>query len=469
MPESTLGAGETAALGLLDIVPNFASIGGWVDLPQGEALFEAAASAASGCIVEVGSYRGRCTLALCAGSSVGAKRPVYAIDPHEEAAGTLGGRFGFKDRAAFFNNFAPTPLVQHVRLLNATSTVVAKGWEKPVSLLVIDGDHRYAAVHADFAAWEPHLVAGATVAFDNCNLPGPKRESEALVAAGTLNFVRRIGDLGIFNYVGGRLPAVGRLSKAARQRLGEYTPRWQDIGYHIYYGGNGTYLYQPIPKCACTTIKTLLLELEELPVDGNEWRRHQKEFNGFPGTNRLSEAEQRDVFEGRTDTFKFVIVRNPYSRLSSVYRDKIVLRPDRHCIDQILASARAMGIALSDPITFNEFVEVIAGQNYADMDPHWRPQYFEGRFATVKYDFVGRTEMMPDDLIYALERIAAPQSIIARATERLNVTGADLAPWKSVAAAVRDRFLDTFAIDFEILQYPRALTGGLPPMTARAA
>ncbi len=68
----------------------------------------------------------------------------------------------------------------------------------------------------------------------------------------------------------------------------------------MYYGGGGGYLYQPIPKSACTTIKTLLLKVEGLPVDENVWRRHQKEYNGFPGTRHLAIEQQLDIFEGRT-------------------------------------------------------------------------------------------------------------------------------------------------------------------------
>ena len=136
------------------------------------------------------------------------------------------------------------------------------------------------------------------------------------------------------------LPAAGNESavfvKAALNKLvdscdkprladSHYKLRVERIGYQMYYGGGGAYLYQPIPKCAYTTIKTLLLVLEGLPVDSNAWRRHQKEFNGFPGTHHLTIQEQLDIFEGRTNTFKFTVVRNPYARLSSAYRDKIQL------------------------------------------------------------------------------------------------------------------------------------------------
>jgi hypothetical protein len=249
------------------------------------------------------------------------------------------------------------------------------------------------------------------------------------------------------------------MSKALREAVDQtgYTLRLGKIGYHMYYGGHGTYLYQPIPKCACTTIKTLLLRAEGLPVDDNIWRRHQKEYNGFPGTHQLTIQEQLDIFEGRTNTFKFVIVRNPYTRMASAYSDKIRLNPTPYLIRNIRKSAASQGTVLSDQITFEQFVTVVSCQSLVEMDHHWRPQYYEGRFAFVKYDFVGRMETMPNDLVYALERIGAPESIIARANERINVAGSSVKLWRAVSPEVQRLFLATFNIDFDALQYARRL------------
>jgi hypothetical protein len=246
---------------------------------------------------------------------------------------------------------------------------------------------------------------------------------------------------------------------APRERVREtgYAFRLAQIGYHMYYGGGGAYLYQPIPKCACTTIKTLLLQVEGLPVDDNVWRRHQKEYNGFPGTHHLTIQEQLDIFEGRTDTFKFVIVRNPYARLASAYCDKILSKPAPYMIRKIKKAAAEQGAALSDPITFEQFVGVVSRQSLADMDPHYRPQYYEGRFPIVRYDFIGRMEAMPCDLVYVLERIGAPEAVIARANERYNAAGSSLDLWETVSPEVHRQFLATFAIDFDTLHYPRGL------------
>jgi hypothetical protein len=262
--------------------------------------------------------------------------------------------------------------------------------------------------------------------------------------------------------------SLGRLAKSAavlRQPLGDtgFRLRPEKIGYQMYYGGNGAYLYQPIAKCACTTIKTLLLQLEGLPVDSNVWRRHQKEFNGFRGTNHLTIQEQLDVFEGRTETFKFVFVRNPYARLASAYEDKIRLNPTPYLLRKIRRSAASQGIVVSDPITFEQFVAVISRQSLEEMDHHFRPQYYEGVFGIVKYDFIGRMETMPEDLIYVFDRIGAPDGLIARVDERYNMAGSSLKIWETVSPAVQRLYLATFGIDFDLLQYTRRL----PALLAR--
>jgi hypothetical protein len=243
----------------------------------------------------------------------------------------------------------------------------------------------------------------------------------------------------------------------APSRETAYRPRLDKIGYDMFYGGNGTYLYQPIPKNACTTIKTLLLQVEGLPVDSNIWRRHQKEYNGFPGTNHLTTREQIEIFEGRTNTFKFVIIRNPYARMASAYAHKMRLAPAAYLVRKIRKAAAEQGVGLSDPITFAEFVSVASRQNLEEMDPHYRLQYYEGRFAIVKYDFVGRMEMLPHDLIYALDRIKAPEQVIMQVHERSNEAGPSLRLWETVPTDVQRSFLATFDIDFEALQYPRRL------------
>jgi Methyltransferase domain len=104
----------------------------------------------------------------------------------------LGGRFGPEDRGAFYRHMLCTGAYRTVRLVNLTSRIVAPGWELPVGLLWIDGDHTYEGVRSDFDLCAPHLTQRATVAFDdaaNRNL-GPYRVIQELIASREYRMVR---------------------------------------------------------------------------------------------------------------------------------------------------------------------------------------------------------------------------------------------------------------------------------------
>jgi hypothetical protein len=450
---------STKRLTLGEALAGLPPIAGPAKPEAAEALFQHAAAASTGAIVAVGKLPDLFLLALCAGAQAGSSSPVHVVGP---AKGKSSGAFA---------RFSRPDLARLLRRVPQT----AEGWKEPISLLVFAGADAQSEA-ADFSGWLQRLAPGATVVFDRPGMPGSKQAIKRLVKSGTLSALERKARLAIFR-LGEPIPepagrGAARLAKrraaravrregVRRQTVTEmsaeaYVVPWRMVGHSVYYGRDGAYLYQPIPKCACTTIKTLLLEYEGLAVDENPWRRHSKRFNNFPGTTELGEQQQRDIYEGRTTTFKFVIVRNPYRKLASVYSDKVVKRVP--FVMRKLANAAARhGVTLSNPVTFEEFVDLICRQGIKEMDAHWRPQYVTGRFATIRYDFVGRVENMPDDLVYALQRIGAPPSIVERASQRYNETGSDIAIWSTVSPELRERFVGRFAIDFDTLGYPREL------------
>jgi predicted O-methyltransferase YrrM len=156
-------------------------------------LHDLARAADGGCIVEVGSYRGRSAITLAKGTGEGHRLPVFAVEPHEEFVGVNGGKFGPDDRAAFYRNMLETGAYEDVRLVNLPSHIAAQGWEKPISLLFIDGDHTYEGCRRDLGAWWPHLAPNAVVAFDDVNLDGPRRVMQEAIEAGRLEHLERRG------------------------------------------------------------------------------------------------------------------------------------------------------------------------------------------------------------------------------------------------------------------------------------
>ncbi|TDJ19209.1 MAG: class I SAM-dependent methyltransferase [Gammaproteobacteria bacterium] len=158
-------------------------------------LMRLASQVREGVIVEIGSYRGRSTIALAMGSSRGQAAPVYAIEPHENFTGVLGWRFGPDDKAAFQRNIAHSTLSRLIHLISDTSEAAAQSWSSQIGLLWIDGDHRYEAVKKDFELWSPFLHADGRIAFDDSTVEGlgPHTLIEEILCRGSFTTVQTVG------------------------------------------------------------------------------------------------------------------------------------------------------------------------------------------------------------------------------------------------------------------------------------
>ncbi|HTU33380.1 MAG TPA: class I SAM-dependent methyltransferase [Candidatus Acidoferrum sp.] len=139
-------------------------------LGQERWLFEAAYSLASPAnIVEIGSFKGRSTVALASGCR-GRRKRVFSIDTFDGGGWDLDQRDFF---AEFSENVKRCRVSQHVTVLRGKSTDVASGWSRPIHMLFIDGCHEYEAAKADFDCYFPHVVPGGIVAFHDVNEDWP--------------------------------------------------------------------------------------------------------------------------------------------------------------------------------------------------------------------------------------------------------------------------------------------------------
>lgn len=188
--------GKIASLSLKEC---FDKTEGMISFEAAVLLYDLAKQVTDGCIVEVGSYRGRSTVALGRGSLDGNRVPVYAIEPHEGFTGVLGGKFGPADRGSFYQAMLDTSCYHVVRLVNVGSTIVAPNWDKEISLLWIDGDHTYEGVKTDFECWLPHLAPGALIVFDDAknHSLGPSQLIEELIARGGFEEKQRVGKVAV--------------------------------------------------------------------------------------------------------------------------------------------------------------------------------------------------------------------------------------------------------------------------------
>lgn len=168
---------------------------GMISFGEAVLLYSLAKKAQGGCIVEVGSYRGRSSVFLGKGSLNGPNVPVYAIDPHKSFIGVLGGVFGPKDRTAFYKAMLDNECSEIVALINLSSEIFASSWKETISLLWIDGDHSYEGVKRDFNCWIPYCISGGMIAFDDATDPklGPRRLIDELTQSGKYEEIANVG------------------------------------------------------------------------------------------------------------------------------------------------------------------------------------------------------------------------------------------------------------------------------------
>lgn len=153
------------------------SVDGQISREEAKTLLKLARQIPSGrVIVEIGAYRGRSTIALAFGSSLGEVNRVYAVDPHVPFQGVLGGRFGPEDQEALYQNLVKSGMGKIVAVVSLSSKAVASCWsERNIGLLWIDGNHTYEAVCEDYESWEPLIAEDGIVAFHDTTVPGVQK------------------------------------------------------------------------------------------------------------------------------------------------------------------------------------------------------------------------------------------------------------------------------------------------------
>ncbi|MDO8619766.1 MAG: class I SAM-dependent methyltransferase [bacterium] len=146
-------------------------IQGWASDPELHTLFDLAkACTGKGVIVEIGSWKGKSTVALGLGSEAGKNIRVFAIDPHTGSPDHLAKRGGeaiwtFDE---FKKNMETAGLTNTVEPIRDFSDKVAHAWNKPIELLYLDVNyHAYEPGKEDFLTWSKLVIDGGTIALHN--------------------------------------------------------------------------------------------------------------------------------------------------------------------------------------------------------------------------------------------------------------------------------------------------------------
>ena len=119
-------------------------------------------------VVEIGSHKGRSTVAIGLGLKANPHGPMklICVDPFFDT----GKDKGLHEE--FLSNIARAGLDDRVICLPTTSAEAVKAWNphEGIALLWIDGNHEYEFVRDDFLQWGRYLVPGGVVALHDLSL-----------------------------------------------------------------------------------------------------------------------------------------------------------------------------------------------------------------------------------------------------------------------------------------------------------
>jgi hypothetical protein len=180
----------------------------------------AACSPADGEILEIGSFKGRSTIALASGVHWRGSGTVYAVDPHTAPAPTdpdLQGLASSWDE--FEYNIRRAGVETHVKAHRMFSQQLAPSFRTKLRVLWIDGDHTTSGARADLELFRPRLAPGAIVAMHDVlgTWEGSLRVfCEDVLASNDFGVAGFCGSIGWAQYV----PGAGRLwTHRLRRRL----------------------------------------------------------------------------------------------------------------------------------------------------------------------------------------------------------------------------------------------------------
>jgi hypothetical protein len=143
------------------------------------------------------------------------------------------------------------------------------------------------------------------------------------------------------------------------------------------------YLFVETPKAACTSWKRFIVELEgaHFAEGARPYQRettlemliHQRRHVHLPTLLDLPMSSLHDVLAPQNEWFKFAIVRNPFSRLVSVFENKVRLgEPGYGHLEARFGDRAGFKNAKA---AFTAFVgEVTANYDLRTTDAHLRPQ-----------------------------------------------------------------------------------------------
>ena len=165
-------------------------------------------------------------------------------------------------------------------------------------------------------------------------------------------------------------------------------------------------IYCAIPKVACTSFKTMIANQTQKLKRHKTFNVHNSKSLGSIGLTHLSEFPMQEILRRLESYTKFIVVRHPFDRLMSAYKDKFIqkhyTKRYRQTIEELLGHERAP--KAGQRISFEDFLQLIIDgyETGKFFNKHWASYMDLCHPCLVKYDHILKLETLGTDSRTAL-------------------------------------------------------------------
>ncbi|XP_045602745.1 carbohydrate sulfotransferase 11 [Procambarus clarkii] len=171
-------------------------------------------------------------------------------------------------------------------------------------------------------------------------------------------------------------------------------------------------MYCFIPKVACTNWKLVWLKLTGRYSTFARKDNTTPDIHVFVEKDVSEEPRKLSLLKRKLEVYsKFLVVRHPYERLLSAFRDKVATTLDTKFQRKVLSHVqRQRPQATHGDIQWPEFVSYVVDGGHKE-DEHWATYTRLCHPCAIRYNFIAKYETLVEDSEEILRRIGAPKEL----------------------------------------------------------
>jgi hypothetical protein len=227
---------------------------------------------------------------------------------------------------------------------------------------------------------------------------------------------------------------------------------------------NHKVLYCSIPKVACSSFKTFILTAAT-GINDTHFDVHDSNLLRRVGVKYLTDYDTKERETKLSTYFKFIVVRHPFDRLVSAYKEKfstptLMLKWYQKFIKMTFKENSTFDKDGRIKLTFDQFLYLIVKYYETSFnDRHWLSYYEHCHPCNIKYDYIIKLETIEHDLKMFYKNYFKSnerQDVIRRHNGRSNITdklGEVTRLFSAIDPTIVKELLKIYEKDFMLFSY----------------